>query len=92
MIILLLLGKIARTNLIKTLYLLTKIVQIRANIFFKLHIFCTVSFKFVLAILPKSRRTIIDYQLNSLLENCLKPQLVGFGLADVLGLVDLKMQ
>ena len=28
---------------------------------------------------------IIDYQLNSLLENCLKTQLVEFGWADVLG-------
>ena len=29
---------------------------------------------------------IIDYQLNNLLVNCLKTQLVGFGWADVLGL------
>ena len=28
---------------------------------------------------------IIDYQLNKLLENCLKTQLVGFGWVDVLG-------
>ena len=41
--------------------------------------------KIVHAILPKSRRMILDYQLNSLLENCLKTQLVGFGCADVLG-------
>ena len=45
----------------------------------------TVFIKFVHVIIPKSRRTIIVYQLNSLLENCLKTQLVGFGRADVLG-------
>ena len=41
----------------------------------------TVFIKFVNAILPKSRRTIIDYQLNSLLENCLNTELVVFGWA-----------
>ena len=46
----------------------------------------TVFIKFVYAILPKSRRTVIDCQLNSLLGNCLKNQLVGFRWADVLGL------
>jgi hypothetical protein len=46
----------------------------------------TVVIKFVYAILPKSRRMIIDYQLNSLLENCLKTQLAGLGRADVFGL------
>ena len=34
--------------------------------------------KFIGDILSKSRRTIIDRQLNSFLENCLKTQLVGF--------------
>ena len=34
--------------------------------------------KFIGAILSKSRETIIDCQLISLLENCLKTQLVGF--------------
>ena len=39
----------------------------------------TLFIKFIHAILPKSRKTIIDCQLNSFLEDCLKPQLVGFG-------------
>ena len=64
--------------------ILTKIVQICANIFFKFFVAIfgsnyTVFIKFVHAILPKSRRRIVDYQLNSLLENCLNTQLVGFG-------------
>ena len=42
--------------------------------------------KVFVANLSKSRRMIIDCQLNSLLENCLKTQLVGFRWADVLGL------
>ena len=45
----------------------------------------TVIIKFIDAILSKSRRMIIDCQLNSLLENCLETQLVGFTSADVLG-------
>ena len=39
----------------------------------------TAFIKFVLAILPKSRKTVLDCQLNSFIENCLKTQLlVGF--------------
>ena len=45
----------------------------------------TVFIKFIGSILSKRRRMIIDCQLNSLLENCLKTQLVGFRWADVLG-------
>ena len=47
-------------------------------------------YQVVLAILPKSRRMITDYKLNSVLENCLKNQLVGFAWADVLGLTSEK--
>ena len=46
----------------------------------------TVFIKFIGSILSKSRRTIIEYQLNSLLENFLKTQLVGDRWADVSGL------
>ena len=89
MIILLLLGKIAFGK--KKLCKLTKIVKICTNIFFKFFVAIfgsnsAVFIKSIHAILPKSRRMIIDYQLNSLLENCLKTQLVGFGWADVLDL------
>jgi hypothetical protein len=43
----------------------------------------TVFIKCVDAILSKIRRTIIDFILDSLLENCLKSQLIGFRWADV---------
>ena len=47
--------------------------------------FWEVSFmKIVIANLSKSRRMIIDCQLNSLLANCLKTKKVGFRWADVL--------
>ena len=92
MIVLLLLGKIAWINLIKTAELLPKIAtrnlkNILAQIWTILVSNYTVFIKFYYAILPKSRRMIIDYQLNSLLENCLKTQLVEFGWADVLGFI-----
>ena len=41
--------------------------------------------KFVLAILFKSRRMILDCQLNNFLENCLKTAKVAFKWADVFG-------
>ena len=83
MIVLLLLDKIEPISLIKTVQLLPKIAQICENSFFKfffaiLSSNCTVFIKNFIANLSKSRRMIIDCQLNSLLENCLKTQLVGF--------------
>ena len=80
----LLLSKIARKKWIKAKKVLPKIAQFCENIFFKFFVAILKSnytdfIKFIYAILPKSRRTIIDCQLNSLLENCLKTQLVGFG-------------
>ena len=51
----------------------------------------TVFIKFIGSILSKSRRMIIDCQLNSLLDNCLKTQLVGFRWADVLGLTQVEI-
>ena len=82
MIVLLLLGKIALLPKIAT----KNLKNILAQIWTILVSNYTVFIKSVHAILPKSRRMIIDYQLNKLLENCLKTQLVGFGWADVLGL------
>ena len=90
MIIILLFGKTAWTNLIKTVQLLQNIATKNLkNIFSQIWTILgsnyKVFIKFVHAILPKSRRMIIDYQLKKLLEKCLKTQLVGFGWADVLG-------
>ena len=45
----------------------------------------TVCVKFVLGFLTKSRRIIIDWQINSILENCSKTVIVEFRQADVLG-------
>ena len=47
---------------------------------------CTVSIDFDPNILPNSREMILDYQLNSLVENCLKTIIVGFGSVSVFGL------
>ena len=92
MTILLLLGKIAWINLIETVELLAKIAtknlkNILAQIWTIFVSNYTVFIKFYHAILPKSRRMIIDYQLNSFLENFLKTQLVEFGWEDVLGFI-----
>ena len=71
---------VAWTNLIKTVYVITskncnkeleKYIGTYLNNFGKWFI------KFVHAILPKSKKTITDYQLNSFLENCIKTQLQG---------------
>ena len=85
MIILLLLGKLAWTNLIKLCNYFQRTWKIYCHRFEQFWEVIT-QFVFVHAILPKSRRMIIDCQLKSLLDNCLEPKLVGFGWADVLGL------
>ena len=51
----------------------------------------TAFIKKYLANLPQSKRMTIDCQLNSLLENCLKIQLVVFRWADILGLRQTKL-
>ena len=86
----LLLSKIAWKKLMKAVELLPKIAQICDTIFFKFFIAIfasnyTVSIKFIHVIWPKSKRTILDCKLNSLLENCLKTVRLGFGQIDVLG-------
>ena len=72
-IILLILGKIAWTNLIKTVITYTKPLK-SVPIYFSSSLFqffwsnYTVFIKLFHGILPKSRRTIIDYKLNTLVK------------------------
>ena len=84
----LLLSKIACKKLMNAVKILPKIAQICDNRFFNFFFAILGSnytdfIKYLFANLSKTRRMIIDCQLNSLLENCLKPQLVGFRWADV---------
>ena len=44
--------------------------------------FWEVATQFVHAILPKSRRMVINYQLNNLAENCFKTTIFGLKCAD----------
>ena len=91
-VLLILSQTLVRINLIENkYYILSKIAQIWENRFFNLFLqfreVCNYTFliKFVLDILTKSRRMIIDGQLNSFLENCLKTVKVAFIWAVVLG-------
>ena len=77
MIIILLLEKLARIILVKTVSLLPKIAkkELETIYFYRFEQLweeITVFIKFISAILCQSRKMIIDCQLNSLQENCLK--------------------
>ena len=90
MTVYLILSKIACKKFMKAVKILPKIAQICDTIFFKFFFAIlisdyTVSIKFVHAIWPKIRKTILDCKLNSILENCFKTLIVGFGWIDVLG-------